>query len=81
MDLRCLVLRTAINSKTSVFSFIKAKNSIPNVILYGKLGRYPINIVVKLRMIGLWQRIVNSKPKILSKILLAMYEKNFFHSK
>ena len=31
---------------------LKAKNSTPNVILYGELGKYPIYLIVKSRMIG-----------------------------
>ena len=64
---------------------LKAKKSTPNVILYGELGRYPIDLIVKSRMIGFWQRIVNSKSdKISNKlysILLSMHKRGLFHSK
>ena len=64
---------------------LNVKKSTPNCILYGELGRYPISIQIKSRMIGFWQRIVNGKQdKIahrLYKILLAMHEGGHFHSK
>lgn len=64
---------------------LQAKKSTPNVIIYGELGRYPIDIAVKSRMIGFWQRIINGKPDKIShklyKILLVMHQRGFFHSK
>ena len=53
--------------------------------LYGELGRYPINILCKSRMVGFWQRIINGKhDKIayrLYKILLSMHQRDLFHSR
>ena len=64
---------------------LNLKNTTPNIILYGELGRYPIDIFVKARIMGFWQRIINGKQdKIafkLYKILLSMNERNLFHSK
>ena len=55
------------------------------MILYGELGRYPIDLIVESRMIGFWQRIVNGKSaKISNKlysILLSMHKSGLFHSK
>ena len=31
------------------------KKSTPNCILYGELGRFPIEVFVKSRMIGMWR--------------------------
>ena len=31
---------------------LKAKKTTPNIILYGELGRYPVEILIKSRMIG-----------------------------
>ena len=53
--------------------------------LYGELGRFPISVLIKSRMIGFWQRIVKGKQdKISSKlyhILLEMHNRDLFHSK
>ena len=53
--------------------------------LYGELGRYPIEILCKSRMVGFWQRIVNGKQdKIafkLYKVLLSLHQRDLFHSK
>ena len=64
---------------------LKAKKSTPNIMLYGKLGRYPITIATKARMIGFWQRIINGKTDKISyklyKSLLGMHQQDLFHSK
>ena len=64
---------------------LNVKKSTPNCILYGELGRYPISIQIKSRMIGFWQRIVNRKQEKIAhrlyKILLAMHEGDHFHSR
>lgn len=38
---------------------LKVKKSTPNCIIYGELGRVPLDVSVKARMIGFWERIVN----------------------
>ena len=64
---------------------LRAKKTTPNTILYGELGKYPISIAVKSRMIGFWQKLINGKSDKISyklyKILLALHEKDIFHSK
>ena len=64
---------------------LKVKKTTPNLMLYGELGRCPISVLIKSRMIGFWQRIVKGKQdKISSKlyhILLEMHNRDFFHSK
>ena len=40
--------------------------------LYGELGRYPIEIVIKTRLIGLWVRIITGKQ---DKFVNLMYQK------
>ena len=64
---------------------LKARKSTPNMVLYGELGRHPLSVSIKSRMIGFWQRMVNGKQdKISNKlysILLGMHKRGFFHSK
>ena len=64
---------------------VRAKQSTPNIMLYGELGRYPVDVIVKSRMIGFWQRSINGKPDKISyklyKILLALHTGDMFHSK
>ena len=53
--------------------------------LYGELGRFPISVLIKSRMIGFWQCIVKGKQdKISNKlyhILLEMHNRDLFHFK
>ena len=64
---------------------LNVKKTTPNVMLYGELGRYPIEILCKSRMVGFWQRIVNGKQdKIafkLYKVLLSLHQRDLSHSK
>ena len=50
-------------------SIIHARKSTPLYMLYGELGRYPINITIKSRMINYWNRIITSKHNKLSFLL------------
>jgi hypothetical protein len=50
------------------------KKCTPNCILYGELGRYPIDMFIKCRMIAFWQRIVcNSTGIKLMFVTLVTY--------
>ena len=64
---------------------LNVKTCTPNIMLYGELGRYPINILCKSRTAVFWQRIVNGKHDTMAyrlyKILLTMHHRDFFHSK
>ena len=64
---------------------LKVKKTTPNLMLYGELGRFPISVLIKSRMIGFWQRIVKGKQDKLSNklyhILLEMHNRDLFHSK
>ena len=58
----------------------KVRNSTPMYMLYAELGRYPIEITIKCRMIGFWNRIITGKQGKLSFILyqtLYNHEKSF----
>lgn len=44
----------------------KARRSTPLHFLYGELGRYPISITIKTRMISLWNRLLTAKDQNIS---------------
>lgn len=46
-----------------------SKKSTPLYMLYGELGRYPLEINIKSRMIGFWYRLIHGNPLKLSSIL------------
>ena len=58
----------------------KVRSSTPMYMLYAEFGRYPIQIIIKCRMIGFWNRIITGKQSNLSFILyhtLYNHEKSF----
>ena len=61
------------------------KKSTPNAILYGELGRYPADILIKSRMIVFWERLVCGKRHkiscILYNLMYKMHTRNFYFSK
>ena len=51
-------------------SILGLKKCTPNCILYGKLGRFPIDIFIKRRMVAFWKRIFCNKQ---DKIAVTLY--------
>jgi len=45
---------------------LNVKNSTPYVMLYGELGRYPISINIKKRIVGFWYNLINRENKLSS---------------
>ena len=64
---------------------LKVKKSTAHCMVYGELGRTPLDIVIKARMVGFWQRIVSGKKEKNSftfySILYQLHVRGFFHSK
>ena len=56
-----------------------------NNMVYGELGRFPLEIFIKKRAIGYWARIIKGKESKLTKVaynhLFTMYNSNIFKSK
>ena len=52
-------------------SITKCRNSTPLYMLYGELGRYPIEIFIKTRIIGYWTRIITGNQL---KLVNMMYK-------
>ncbi|MCG8033764.1 MAG: reverse transcriptase family protein [Candidatus Thiodiazotropha taylori] len=46
-----------------------ARKSTPLYMIYGELGRYPLEIIVKSRIVGFWRRIIQSNDFKLSLLL------------
>ncbi|MES9903304.1 MAG: reverse transcriptase family protein, partial [Sedimenticola sp.] len=46
----------------------KSKRSTPLYMLYGELGRYPLEITIKCRMVKYWGKLLHGKPDKISKI-------------
>ena len=61
------------------------KKCTPNAILYGKLGRYPADILIKSRTVGFWKRLGCGKQDkiscILYNLMYKMQTRNFYFSK
>jgi hypothetical protein len=59
----------------------KARKSTPMSFIYGELGRYPISIIVKSRMIAYWNRLITGKEQKYShqiyKYMMHLPDNNF----
>jgi hypothetical protein len=47
---------------------ILSRGSTPNCMVYGELGRYPLEIDIKVRMISHWCKLIQGKQSKLSTI-------------
>ena len=57
---------------------MKARTSTPMYMLYAELGRYPVELYVKCRMIVFWNRIITGKQ---NKISFVLYHALYNHQK
>jgi hypothetical protein len=57
---------------------LHVKTSTPNFMVYGELGRYPIDIDIKVRMISYWSKLISgNQSKISSLSYKLLYIKDF----
>ena len=40
------------------------RNTVPNYMVYGERGRFPLQIRVKIRIISFWARVVQNESKL-----------------
>ena len=56
---------------------LRVKKSTPDFMLYGELGRYPLDLNIKLRMINYWSKLLTGKqeklPALLYKLSFQLY--------
>ena len=52
------------------------KKSTPNVMVYGELGRIPLEIQVKLRMVSFWSKLVYDENKLSSILYKLIFSIN-----
>ena len=57
---------------------LRLKQSTPNFMIYGELGRYPLSIKSKLRMVNFWIQL-NSNDNMISSILCKLLNINFYN--
>ena len=50
-------------------TILNLKKSTPDFMIYGELGRYPLEISIKMRIINYWTKLVSGKPEKLPVIL------------
>jgi hypothetical protein len=61
-----------------VKTILRLKVSTPNFMVYGELGRYPLEIDIKVRMISYWCKLIQGKQSKLSTIAYKLlYVKKF----
>jgi hypothetical protein len=54
---------------------LKVRNTTPHFMIYGELGRFPLEIRVKLRMIAFWSKLVlneNKLSSVLHRLMLVL---------
>ena len=63
---------------------LKVKNSTPKCMLYGELGRYPVDIHIKCKIIMYWHRLVNGSTNKMSylmyNVLLSLYREDTYRA-
>ena len=65
-----------------VKTILRLKVSTPNFMVYGELGRYPLEIDIKVRMISYWCKLIQGKQSKLSTIAYKLlYVKTFQNCK
>ena len=68
-----------------ICTITKLRKSTPVYMLHGDLGRYPIEINIKMRMINFWFSILNSNfnklTNIMYKLLLSHHTSGFYNHK
>ena len=60
-------------------TILKVRNSTPNYMVYGELGRFPLEIIIKRKMIMFWNSLQTEKTKLSSimyQVMLKLHSEN-----
>ena len=49
-------------------NILHLRKGTPNYMVYGELGRLPVSINIKMRMVGFWNRLVSNEHKLSSHL-------------
>ena len=72
------VLSTAEKVQTDFMKYIlNVKKSTPHVMLYGELGRFPIYLTIKRKIISFWSKLLLGKSSKLSSRLYSILYGDF----
>ncbi len=52
---------------------LKLKSSTPSIFVYGELGRYPLDIEIKARMIKFWSKLITNNYNLSSQMYKFLY--------
>jgi hypothetical protein len=56
---------------------LKLQKSTTNVMVYGELGRYPLSLCIKVRMVCFWHKLVNDNSSKLSSTMYKLLYKRY----
>jgi hypothetical protein len=55
---------------------LNLRNNSPNYMVYGEMGRFPIDIVIKLRMVMFWNSLIDNSGKLIVEHIVQTYAEN-----
>jgi hypothetical protein len=65
-------------------NILKVRSTTPNYMVYGELGRYPMEVVVKRKIVLFWNNLLCESNKlsfILYKLMFKLHDQNPSHFK
>ena len=66
-------VKLGVRKCTSVTNILKIRTSTPNFMSYGEIDRVPIDVVINVRMISFWNKLLTYDQKLSSILYRIMY--------
>ena len=63
---------------------LNLRSSTPNFMVYGEIGRFPVEIIIKLRMATSWNKMLcnnNKLSSIMYRLMFKLHQRNPIHFK